>query len=79
MLGVRIQPITGNTWIELIAHAFDINNSKIVQDLLAKHDFVLLADFTYRLLFVHERKQSLLPLIIESDTGVGKTYLLNVS
>ncbi|CAF3397525.1 unnamed protein product [Rotaria sp. Silwood2] len=38
--------------------------------------FILIENFAYKLLHIHERKLTRLPLIIEGDTGVGKTYLL---
>lgn len=39
-------------------------------------NFILTENFTYKLLHIHERKLTTLPLIIEGDTGIGKTYLL---
>lgn len=38
--------------------------------------FILTENFAYKLFHVHERKLTKLPLIIEGDTGVGKTFLL---
>ncbi|CAF4783837.1 unnamed protein product, partial [Rotaria sp. Silwood2] len=38
--------------------------------------FILTENFTYKLFHVHERKLTRLSLIIEGDTGVGKTFLL---
>ncbi|CAF2053256.1 unnamed protein product, partial [Rotaria magnacalcarata] len=38
--------------------------------------FILTENFAYKLFHVHERKLTRLPLIIEGDTGVGKTFLL---
>ncbi|CAF3701639.1 unnamed protein product [Rotaria sp. Silwood1] len=38
--------------------------------------FILTESFAYKLFHVHERKLTKLPLIIEGETGVGKTFLL---
>jgi hypothetical protein len=38
--------------------------------------FILTENFAYKLFHVHERKLTKLSLIIEGDTGVGKTFLL---
>lgn len=38
--------------------------------------FILTENFAYKLFHIHERKLTKLPLIIEGDTGVGKTFLL---
>ncbi|CAF3137377.1 unnamed protein product, partial [Rotaria sp. Silwood2] len=38
--------------------------------------FILTENFVYKLFHVHERKLTKLALIIEGDTGVGKTFLL---
>jgi hypothetical protein len=38
--------------------------------------FILTENFAYKLFHVHERKITKLSLIIEGDTGVGKTFLL---
>ena len=38
--------------------------------------FILTENFAYKLFHVHERKLTKLALIIEGDTGVGKTFLL---
>ena len=46
--------------------------------LLNQKQFVLTKDFTYKLLLIHERKKARLPLIIEGETGVGKTFLLEM-
>ena len=46
--------------------------------LLAEKQFVLTKDFTYKLLMIHERRRSRQSLIIEGETGVGKTFLLDM-
>jgi len=39
--------------------------------------FILTENFVYKLFHIHERKLTKLALIIEGETGVGKTFLLN--
>ena len=53
-------------------------SEEIVSKLLQDKKFVLTYDFALKLLLVLERKRSGLPLIIEGETGVGKTYLLEM-
>jgi len=64
-------------WIALLAHAFSVQEPSI-EKVFKENKFVLVPDYALRLLLVHQRRQSRLPLIIESDTGVGKTFLLTV-
>ena len=35
-------------------------------------------DFAYKMLNIHERKKCGMPVIIEGETGVGKTFLLEM-
>lgn len=44
--------------------------------LIKEMKFILTENFAYKLFHVHERKLTKLSLIIEGDTGVGKTFLL---
>ncbi|CAF1209003.1 unnamed protein product, partial [Didymodactylos carnosus] len=46
------------------------------ESIINETKFVLTESFAYKLFHVHERKLTKLPLIIEGDTGVGKTFLL---
>ncbi|CAF3895204.1 unnamed protein product, partial [Rotaria sp. Silwood1] len=50
------------------------NNWNNVSNDLKK--FILTENFAYKLFHIHERKLTKLALIIEGDTGVGKTFLL---
>ena len=45
--------------------------------LMKEKRFILTENFTYKLFHIHERKLTKLALIIEGETGVGKTFLLN--
>ncbi|CAF1142456.1 unnamed protein product, partial [Adineta ricciae] len=62
-------------YAECLAWLIDIkyeNFMKIIQET----KFILTDSFAYKLFHIHERKLTKLPLIIEGDTGVGKTFLL---
>jgi hypothetical protein len=37
----------------------------------------MVSDFCFKIIHIHERKLARLPVIIEGETGVGKTYLLD--
>jgi hypothetical protein len=45
-------------------------------EIMNERKFILTENFAYKLFHVHERKLTKLALIIEGDTGVGKTFLL---
>jgi hypothetical protein len=47
-----------------------------VHRLLQKRRFVLTEDICYKMILIHQRKCACVPVIIEGETGVGKTYLL---
>eukprot|EP00698_Gefionella_okellyi_P000162 TRINITY_DN10146_c0_g1_i2.p1 TRINITY_DN10146_c0_g1~~TRINITY_DN10146_c0_g1_i2.p1 ORF type:complete len:5535 (-),score=1671.40 TRINITY_DN10146_c0_g1_i2:10-15267(-) len=49
-----------------------------VHDVLERCKFVLIPEFTSRLIMLHERKLAHLPVVIVSETGVGKTFLLQL-
>ncbi|CAF1064818.1 unnamed protein product [Adineta steineri] len=46
------------------------------EQIMNQMKFILTENFAYKLFHIHERKLTTLPLIIEGDTGIGKTYLL---
>ena len=43
---------------------------------MTESKFILTENFTHKLFHIHERKLTRLALIIEGETGVGKTFLL---
>ena len=47
-------------------------------DVIKETKYVLTKDFTLKMLNIHERKECGMPVIIEGETGVGKTFLLEV-
>eukprot|EP01047_Picozoa_sp_COSAG01_P012870 COSAG01_NODE_590_length_15129_cov_55.685895_2_plen_4125_part_01 len=48
-----------------------------VNQVLKKLKFVMVSDFCFKLLHIHERKLAQLSVVIEGETGVGKTFLLD--
>ena len=39
---------------------------------------IVTRDFVRKMLHIHERKECCMPVVIEGETGVGKTFLLDV-
>ncbi|CAF1310983.1 unnamed protein product, partial [Rotaria sp. Silwood1] len=64
-----------NPHIECLAWLIDINYN-IFEAIMNNMKFILTENFTYKLFHIHERKLTKLPLIIEGETGIGKTFLL---
>jgi Cdc6-like AAA superfamily ATPase len=60
---------------ECLAWLIDIKY-EIFMKIVNETKFILTENFSYKLFHVHERKLTKLALIIEGDTGVGKTFLL---
>ena len=46
--------------------------------LIKDKKFVLTRDFVHKMLNIHERKECGMPVVIEGETGVGKTFLLEL-
>ena len=64
-----------NRFIECLAWLIDIQYD-VFQRIMHENKFILTENFTYKLFHIHERKLTQLALIIEGETGVGKTFLL---
>ncbi|CAF1180009.1 unnamed protein product [Adineta steineri] len=64
-----------NYFAECLSWLIDINYNTFMK-VVYETKFILTENFTYKIFHVHERKLTKLPLIIEGDTGVGKTFLL---
>ncbi|CAF5018868.1 unnamed protein product, partial [Rotaria sp. Silwood1] len=60
---------------ECLAWLIDIKYETFMK-IIDETKFILTENFAYKLFHVHERKLTKLALIIEGDTGVGKTFLL---
>ena len=48
-----------------------------VHKVLQQMNFVMVSDYCFKIIHIHERKIARLPVIIEGETGVGKTFLLD--
>ncbi|CAF0904066.1 unnamed protein product [Adineta ricciae] len=70
-------PATQSTdyYIKCLAWLIDIPVEAFV-DLMHEKKFILTENFAYKLFHIHERKLTKLALILEGETGVGKTFLL---
>ncbi|CAM4874703.1 unnamed protein product [Rotaria socialis] len=62
-------------YAECLACLIDIKYETFMK-VINETKFILTENFAYKLFHVHERKLTKLALIIEGDTGVGKTFLL---
>ncbi|CAF4220352.1 unnamed protein product, partial [Rotaria sordida] len=67
--------INKDYFAECLAWLIDIPYDSFI-DIMNEQKFILTENFAYKLFHVHERKLTKLGLIIEGDTGVGKTFLL---
>ena len=54
-----------------------LNENKEI-DIIKSEKYVLTKDFTLKMLNIHERKECGMPVIIEGETGVGKTFLVEM-
>ena len=61
--------------VECLAWMINISYSYF-EEIMKEQKFILTENFAYKLFHIHERKLTKLPLIIEGETGVGKTFLL---
>ncbi|CAF4504199.1 unnamed protein product [Rotaria sp. Silwood2] len=64
-----------NYFIKCLSWLIDIPYDTF-ETIMNETKFILTENFAYKLFHVHERKLTRLPLIIEGETGVGKTFLL---
>lgn len=46
--------------------------------MIKEKKYVLTRDFAFKMLNIHERKECGMPVVIEGETGVGKTFLLEM-
>ena len=46
--------------------------------LIDDENYILTLDYTLKMLNIHERRECGIPVIIEGETGVGKTELLKI-
>ena len=60
-----------------LSHALDIQKSNLAS-LIDEHKYVMTLDYAVKMLSVHERSKCGVPVIINGETGVGKTFLLEM-
>eukprot|EP00761_Pharyngomonas_kirbyi_P005972 gb/GECH01005978.1/.p1 GENE.gb/GECH01005978.1/~~gb/GECH01005978.1/.p1 ORF type:complete len:4701 (+),score=834.10 gb/GECH01005978.1/:1-14103(+) len=61
----------------LLADVLETNSSSI-KSIIDSTGYVMTSDFAFKMIYVHECKMSGKPIIIEGETGVGKTELLSL-
>ncbi len=67
--------INKDYYAKCLSWLIDIKYSQFIE-IMNETKFILTENFAYKIFHVHERKLTKLPLIIEGETGVGKTFLL---
>ena len=62
---------------QYLSAAFNIplTNEGVIK-LMVDEKFILTRDFFRKLLNIHERRKCRIPVIIQGETGVGKTFLV---
>ena len=75
--GTLVLKDENNPETAIIAAMFGLK-VQVVSDLLRRKDFVLTEDVAYKMVLLHHRRLSGIPVIIEGETGVGKTFLLDM-
>lgn len=61
-----------------LARALGIQLEQNRLKLIDECDYVLTLDFATKMLNIHERRKCGIPVIIEGETGVGKTFLIEM-
>ncbi|CAF1176839.1 unnamed protein product [Adineta ricciae] len=64
-----------NYFAECLAWLINMKEG-LFEKTMKEMNFILTENLVYKLFHIHERKLTKLPLIIEGETGVGKTFLL---
>ena len=60
-----------------LSHALNVP-VKNLASLIDEHKYVMTLDYAMKMLSVHERRMCGVPVIIKGETGVGKTFLLEM-
>ena len=61
-----------------LSRALNVELEKGKLSIIDKSDYVLTLDYTIKMLNIHERHECGIPVIIEGETGVGKTALVEM-
>lgn len=71
--------MTNQFFHDCLSAAMDVKKDESNKIAVIKEKkFVLTKDFVRKMLIIHERRECGVPVIIEGETGVGKTYLLHL-
>ena len=70
-------PLHAVTELVYNEHLKAITQYKTLQ-LIDDENYILTLDYTLKMLNIHERRECGIPVIIEGETGVGKTELLKI-
>ena len=57
--------------------AFNVDKTNEIK-VMKEKKVIVTRDFVRKMLHIHERKECCMPVVIEGETGVGKTFLLDV-
>ena len=72
------EPISTQVLYDYLSAAFNIDKTNDVKLMLKERKVVVTRDVVQKMLNIHEKKECGIPLIIEGETGVGKTFLLEL-
>ena len=61
-----------------LSRALSVNLKNDVLEAIDEKPYVLTLDYTIKMLNIHERRQCGMPVILEGETGVGKTALVEM-
>ena len=71
------EPISTQVLYDYLFAAFNIDKSNDIK-LIKEKKVVVTRDVVQKMLNIHERKECGIPVIIQGETGVGKTFLLEL-
>ncbi|XP_065842574.1 uncharacterized protein [Oscarella lobularis] len=63
---------------EVLSQALDVMRKDGRLEAIDQKDYVLTADYVVKMLSIHERRVCGVPVVIEGETGVGKSFLIDM-
>uniref|UniRef100_A0A1X7UCD1 RING-type domain-containing protein n=1 Tax=Amphimedon queenslandica TaxID=400682 RepID=A0A1X7UCD1_AMPQE len=78
-IGVKLEPMSDHYFHDCLSAALNVktDDSNCIT-LIKEKKYVLTKDFVRKMLTIHERRECGMPVILEGETGVGKTFLLQM-
>ena len=73
-LSLPLQAVTELVYDENMKPRTQYKTLQLIDD----ENYILTLDYTLKMLNIHERRECGVPVIIEGETGVGKTELLKI-